>query len=129
MPTTSNASTLSRHTMKSTCPIPDLQQFPLRSAARERDVPARRVALLRDDHALGALMKVVEELVFTRVQRRDHDERIGARREHFLLAQLHAFEFGGALADVMHFDLDALPRRHLDARRVELAVVHFERSE
>jgi hypothetical protein len=36
------------------------------------------------------------------------------------LAQFDAFELGGRLADVVHFDLDALSGRHFDARRMSL---------
>src|SRR5450830_477739 len=83
--------------------------------------------LFGDNHALRHVqMEVVKEFVFAGTQGCDHDKRLRAGCEDFFLAQLNTFELGGALADVVDFDLDALPCRDFNARRNELAVLHLK---
>jgi hypothetical protein len=79
--------------------------------------------LLGDQDAqAGFLMKLIEEWIRARSQRRDDDEGCRARSQHLLLAQLKAFELNRLSAFIDDLEFDSATGWYTHFLRLELTV-------
>src|SRR3954451_7641273 len=108
MPAISAASRTSRKSMIAVASIAAVSYFPM--------------ALLCDQKAAIVRLKIIKELVPSRLQRADIDRPGRARRDHLLAAQRMAFEFSRALLLVLDRQFDFRPGGHLNFSRRKPAV-------
>src|SRR5215470_9859050 len=107
MPTTSAASSVSRHVMRSVSSIE---------------------SSLDRQHATPLLVEVVEELVATGRQSREIDRRLLTGWHHALAVELEALELDRRRRLVAHLETDAGPRRGGDGGRLEALGLHAQRD-
>src|SRR5262245_14871217 len=111
MPTTSEASSISRLTMIAAASM------------------GSRPLLLHDDGALGAvLVELADELVAARVERPDRDGGGSAAGDHLLDVERVALEFLRRRIAVGDDQLDLLAGRHRNLRRVEAVILDRQRD-
>jgi hypothetical protein len=73
-------------------------------------------------------MKIVKKRIFAGVERPEHKDRSGLRREDLLLAQLIAFKFGGRIATVDQLQLEPPVRRDFKALWRNRSILELDRE-